>query len=86
MAETTFITELFENFAIPVVMLIVFIIAIAYLYNDSRKREDKHDADTKEMTEKYYESYIKVTDSNAKVSDALNNNTKVIEKLFDKLG
>lgn len=78
------LTELFNNFALPIVMLIVFIVGIVYMYKDNRDRDAKHDAEMKEMTDKYYVSYLKVNESNLKVTDALNNNTKVIEKLLDK--
>ena len=90
------IVELFNNFAVPVVMLIVFIVGIVFLFKQYTAKDEKHDAEMKELTqnhdsemksltEKYYESYTKVTESNVKVTEALNNNTKVIEKLLDKL-
>lgn len=77
--------QIFNDFGLPVAMLIILIVGIVYLFKYFAAKDEKHDAETKEMTEKYYESYLKVTESNAKVSDALNNNTKVIERLFDKL-
>ena len=83
--ETSWLIELFNNFALPIVMVIVFIVGIVALFKYYTQRDEKHDAEVKEMTEKYYESYGKVTESNVRVTEALNNNTRVIEKLLDKL-
>ena len=85
MTEYSALTELFNNFALPVVMIIVFIIGIVCLFKYYSKRDERHDDDIKAMTEKYYESYGKVTESNTKVAEALNNNTRVIERLLDKM-
>lgn len=79
------IVDLFNNFAVPIVMLIVFIVGIVLLFKHYSEKDEKHDAEMKELTEKYYESYTKVNESNIRVTEALNNNTKVIEKLMDKL-
>lgn len=78
------LTELFNNFALPTVMIIVFIIGIVMLFRHFTAKDEKHDEEMKQMTEKYYESYGRVTESNAKVAEALNNNTKVIEKLIER--
>ena len=75
METASFLTELFNTFALPTVMIIIFIVGIVSLFKE-----------VKQLTEKYYEGYSKVTESNVKVAEALNNNTKVIEKLMDKLG
>ena len=85
MEIVTLLTDLFNTFALPVVMIIIFIVAIVNLFKEYKTRDEKKDAEVKELTEKYYESYSKVTESNVKVSEALNNNTRVIEKLMDKL-
>lgn len=85
METVTLLTDLFNTFALPVVMIIIFIVAIVNLFKEYKTRDEKKDAEVKELTEKYYESYSKVTESNVKVSEALNNNTRVIEKLMDKL-
>lgn len=96
MESISWVTELFNNFAIPVVMIIVFIAGIIALFKYYAKRDEKHDDtvnqlnekhdnEIKELTEKYYEAYTKNTESNVRVVDALNNNTKVIEKLLDRL-
>ena len=79
------IVDLFNTFAVPIVMLIVFIVGIVYLFKYSASKDEKHDADMKELTEKYYSSYSKVNESYTQVIQALNNNTKVIEKLHDRL-
>lgn len=86
MADYSVLTELFNNFALPIVMIIVFIVGIVVLFKYYSKRDEQHDQDVKAMTEKYYESYGRVTESNTKVAEALNNNTRVIERLLDKLG
>ena len=86
MGTASFLTDLFNNFALPTVMIIIFIVGIVSLFKEYTKRDDKRDQEVKQLTEKYYESYSKVTESNVKVAEALNNNTKVIEKLMDKLG
>ncbi len=78
------LTELFNNFALPTVMIIVFIIGIVMLFRYFTAKDEKHDEEMKQMTEKYYESYGRVTESNTKVAEALNNNTKVIEKLIER--
>ena len=85
MESTSFLTELFNNFALPIVMIIIFIVGIVTLFKYYTKRDEKHDDEMNRLTEKYYESYGKVTESNIRVADALNNNTNVIEKLLDKL-
>lgn len=86
MENTSWIVELLNNFGLPIVMIVVFIVGIVYMFKHYTAKDEKHDAELKEMTEKYYESYIKVTESNAHVTEALNNNTRVIEKLLEKLG
>jgi len=86
METATWLTDLFNNFALPTVMIIIFIVGIVMLFKYYSKRDEKHDDEVKELTEKYYDSYSKVTESNVKVADALNNNTRVIEKLMDKIG
>lgn len=86
METASFLTELFNTFALPTVMIIIFIVGIVSLFKEYTKRDDKRDQEVKQLTEKYYESYSRVTESNVKVAEALNNNTKVIEKLMDKLG
>lgn len=86
METASFLTELFNTFALPTVMIIIFLVGIVSLFKEYTKRDDKRDQEVKQLTEKYYESYSKVTESNVKVAEALNNNTKVIEKLMDKLG
>ena len=48
------IVELFNNFAVPVVMLIVFIVGIVMLFKHYSEKDDKHDSELKELTEKYY--------------------------------
>ena len=78
------LTELFNNFALPTVMIIVFIVGIVMLFKYFTAKDEKHDEEMKQMTEKYYESYGRVTESNTKVAEALNNNTKVIEKLIER--
>lgn len=78
------LTELFNNFALPTVMIIVFIIGIVMLFRYFTTKDEKHDEEMKQMTEKYYESNAKVAESNAKVAEALNNNTRVIEKLIER--
>lgn len=78
------LTELFNNFALPTVMIIVFIVGIVMLFRHFTAKDEKHDEEMKQMTEKYYESYGRVTESNTKVAEALNNNTKVIEKLIER--
>ena len=85
METTTVLTDLFNNFALPTVMIIIFIVGIVSLFRYYAKRDEKHDEEMEKITEKYYERYGKVTDSNVRVADALNNNTKVIEKLLDKM-
>ena len=85
MESATFLTDLFNTFALPTVMIIVFIVGIVMLFKYYAKRDEKHDDEITKITEKYYDSYSKVTESNVKVADALNNNTKVIEKLMDRL-
>lgn len=84
MESATWLTELFNNFALPIVMIIVFIVGIVMLFKYYTKRDEQHDKEVKELTEKYYDSYAKVTESNIRVTEALNNNTKVIEKLLDR--
>lgn len=84
MDTATWLTELFNNFALPVVMIIVFIVGIVALFKYYAKRDETHDNEVKELTTKYYDSYTKVTESNVRVTEALNNNTRVIEKLLDK--
>lgn len=86
METATWLTDLFNNFALPTVMIIIFIVGIVMLFKYYSKRDEKHDDEVKALTEKYYDSYSKVTESNVKVADALNNNTRVIEKLMDKIG
>lgn len=86
METTTWLTDLFNNFALPTVMIVIFILGIVTLFKYYSKRDEKHDDEVKQLTEKYYDSYSKVTESNVKVAEALNNNTRVIEKLMDKIG
>lgn len=86
METATWLTDLFNNFALPTVMIIIFIVGIVMLFKYYSKRDEKHDDEVKQLTEKYYDSYSKVTESNVKVAEALNNNTRVIEKLMDKIG
>lgn len=96
-------TTVFEKFALPVAIIIVMIVAIIVLFKYIREQNDKHDTLVKEQADKYdkelrdqndryFESYKMITESNHKVTDALNNNTKtiesntrLIEKLVDKL-
>ena len=85
MESATWLVELFNNLALPIVMIIVFIVGIVSLFKHYASRDEAHDNEVKELTAKYYESYTKVTESNVKVAEALNNNTKVIEKLLDKM-
>ncbi len=85
MDSAGWLTDLFNTFGLPIVMIIVFIVGIVKLFQYFTKRDESRDDEVKELTQKYYESYGKVTESNVKVADALNNNTKVIEKLLDKM-
>lgn len=85
MESATFLTELFNSFALPTVMIIVFITGIILLFKYYTKRDEKHDDEMRSITEKYYESYGEMKESNIRVVDALNNNTKVMEKLLDKM-
>lgn len=92
MENVSWLTDLFNNFALPIVMIIVFIVGIVALFKYYAKRDENHDSEVRELTEKYYQSYTQVTESNVKVAEsnvrvaeALNNNTRIIEKLMDKL-
>ena len=85
METTSFLTELFNNFALPIVMIIIFIVGIVALFKYYTKRDEKHDDEIRSITEKYYESYGEMKESNVRVVDALNNNTRVMEKLLDKM-
>ena len=73
---------------LTIAVVFVFKLFVDYVKKMDEKQEEmtnKHVAEMKDMTDKYYDSYIRVTESNAKVSEALNNNTKVIERLLDKM-
>lgn len=92
MEAATGIGDVIQTYGVATAALIGLTICVVYLFKYIKEQNakqdeqaEKHANEMKDMTNKYYESYIKVTESNARVSEALNNNTRVIERLLDRM-
>lgn len=73
------IVLLISNLGFPIVIAIL-------LFGYLKKREDAHDEERKAETEAHKQEQEQHKEEIDKLSEAVNNNTLVMQKLIDKLG
>ena len=79
--EITTLTDLLSNFAFPVAVVIILILAFAKVLKSYKESVDSQKEDVKELNKMYHEDSIKVNEALNNNTNAINNMTKLIDTL-----
>ena len=76
------ITDIFDKFGFPVAIVIVLLLAIAYLYKEIKNLRIEYKQDMEKMRTDYQKSIMDVTDIHSKEMKEV---TKSMNRLSDKM-